>query len=331
MNRPLVSVVMPVYNAEKYLKPAIDSILNQSYPDLDIVIVNDGSTDDSKNIIKSYQDPRIRYFENARNSGIVVTRNRGLEEARGDYIAVMDSDDLATPDRMKIQVEFLENNQEFGMCGSYFKTINGQDKILKTVNFPTNDKDARSYLIVHNCFCHSTVMIRGELAKRLKYDLRYDVVEDYELWYRISKISKIINLPVYTTFYRVHGNNVSTTKNKHMFILLDKINSNVLDDLEILYTRDELSLHSNLLIYNFSFFKDKGKLDELEKWMVRFFHEIEKNPNFSEIIVYKILIKKWIVVCTKSKDFKKLLFNKLLFKHPSLYLNILVKKIRGKN
>jgi glycosyltransferase involved in cell wall biosynthesis len=331
MNRPLVSVVMPVYNAEKYLKPAIDSILNQSYTDLDIVIVNDGSTDNSKNIIKSYQDPRIRYFENAQNSGIVVTRNRGLEEARGDYIAVMDSDDLAAPDRMKIQVEFLENNQEFGMCGSYFKTINGQDKILKTVNFPTNDKDARSYLIVHNCFCHSTVMIRGELAKRLKYDLRYDVVEDYELWYRISKISKIINLPVYTTFYRVHGNNVSTTKNKHMFILLDKINSNVLDDLEILYTRDELSLHSNLLIYNFSFFKDKGKLDELEKWMVRFFKEIEKNPNFSEIIVFKILIKKWIVVCTKSKDFKKLFFNKLLFKHPSLYLNILLKKVRGKN
>src|ERR1700682_983363 len=211
MNRPLVSVVMPVYNAEKYLQPAIESILNQSYSNQEIIIINDGSTDSSKNIILNFRDPRVRFFENPENWGIERTRNRGLEEAKGEYIAVLDSDDIAFPERIKIQVEFLEKNPEYGMCGSYFQIIDRNDKLVKKARFPTNDKDARSNLILHNCFCHSTVMMRSKLAKDLKYRAGFDVIEDYILWYMISQRAKIINLPVYTTSYRVHETNISTT------------------------------------------------------------------------------------------------------------------------
>ncbi|HMC84996.1 MAG TPA: glycosyltransferase family 2 protein [Chitinophagaceae bacterium] len=329
MNRPLVSVVMPVYNAEKYLQSTIDSIINQDYPNLEIIVINDGSTDDSKKIILHNKEPRIKYFENTENSGIVKTRNRGLDEAKGEYIAVMDSDDIAFPERIKKQVDFLEKNPEYGMCGTYFQTIDGNDKLLKNVHFPSNDRDARSYLIVKNCFCHSTVMMRSKLAKELKYDTGYDVVEDYQLWYKLSRVSKIINLPVYTTYYRVHGNNISTTRNNHMFDMVNIINSQILDGLNINYSVEELNIHSNSLISNKSFFEEKQKLAELENWVLKLLSEIKKNKNnYNEFIVYKILAKKWIVLCNNTGNRKKIFFNKLISKHPFAYLGIIYKKIR---
>src|SRR3979411_1813870 len=112
MDLPLVSFVMPVYNAEKYLKEAIDSVLHQSYKNIELVIINDGSTDSSKDIILANDDPRIRYFENKFNSGIVYSRNRGLQLAIGDYIATLDSDDIALPHRTEQQVDFLEKNSD---------------------------------------------------------------------------------------------------------------------------------------------------------------------------------------------------------------------------
>src|SRR4029078_1647315 len=157
----MVSVVMPVYNAEKYLREAIQSILTQNYSNLEMIIVNDGSTDNSKNIILSFEDPRLRYFENPENWGIVRTRNRALAEATGEYVAVLDSDDVALPDKLRFQVEFMENNPEFKLCGSYFKTIDANGHILKNVKFPSHDGDARSMLLVHNCFCHSTIVMRS--------------------------------------------------------------------------------------------------------------------------------------------------------------------------
>jgi glycosyltransferase involved in cell wall biosynthesis len=328
MNKPLVSVVMPVYNAEKYLESAIQSILDQDYPNLEIVIVNDGSTDSSKNIIFNFNEPRIRYFENQANCGIVKTRNRGLEEAKGEYIAIMDSDDIAFPKRIKTQVEFLEKNTEYGMCGSYFKTIDGNNKLLKNVRFPSNDKNARSYLIVQNCFCHSTVMMRGNLAKELKYDIGFDLVEDYQLWHKISRVAKIINLPFFTTYYRVHENNISTKRKIQMFDLVNIINAQVLADLHIKYSTEEFKIHSNSLISNHSFFTEKGKIIEFENWILRLLSEIEKKENYNAFIVYKILAKKWIVICNNTGNRKKIFFNKLISKHPLAYLSIILRKVR---
>ena len=330
MNRPLVSIVMPVYNAEKYLESTIDSILNQDYPNLELIIVNDGSTDNSKNIILNFSDPRICYFENHANCGIVKTRNRGLEEAKGHYIAVMDSDDIALRERIKIQVEFLENNPGYGMCGTWFQTIDGKGNFLKKARFPSNDKDARSNLLVHNCFCHSTVMMRSKLAKELKYNPLFDVIEDYYLWYALSRTTKIINIPVYTTYYRVHGNNVSTTRKIHMFTLINKMNAKILDDLGVKYSPEELKIHSNALISDDSIFKEKVKMAELENWILKLLSEIGKNEIYNEFIVYKILAKKWIILCNKTGNHRKLLLNKLISKHPRAYLSILFKKVRSK-
>jgi hypothetical protein len=172
-------------------------------------------------------------------------------------------------------------------------------------------------------------MMRGKIAKEMKYDPEFDVVEDYQLWYRISKRTKIINLPVYTTYYRVHGNNVSTTRNNHMFTLQRKLNGAILDDLKINYSQDELSLHSNALIYNDSFFKAKGRISDLETWMMKFLAEIDKNKSYNELIIYKILAKKWIVICINSRNYRKIFFNRLILRHSLEYFNILFKKVWG--
>jgi len=118
VNAPAVSVVMPVYNGEKYLRESIDSILNQTYTDYEFIIVNDGSNDKTEEIILSYNDNRIRYIKNEKNLQIVKSLNRGIELAKGRYIARMDADDISLPRRFEKQITFMENNLEIGVCGT---------------------------------------------------------------------------------------------------------------------------------------------------------------------------------------------------------------------
>jgi glycosyltransferase involved in cell wall biosynthesis len=128
MNMPLVSVVMPLFNAEKYVGDAVESVLNQSYTNFELIIINDASTDKSAACVQGIVDRRIVIVENENNLGIVASRNRGLALAKGKYIAVLDSDDIALPNRLEKQVAFLEANPAYGICGSYYHVINGIGK-----------------------------------------------------------------------------------------------------------------------------------------------------------------------------------------------------------
>lgn len=328
MNLPLVSVVMPAYNAAAYLKEAIDSILNQSYKNIELLVINDGSTDSTRDIILSYSDPRVRYFENNPNKGIVKSRNIGIENAKGKYIATLDSDDVALPDRIKTQVTFLEKNPEYGMCGSYYQEINNTGEVLrKKTTYPSNDKDARTFLTIANCFCASAIMVRADLAKELKYREGYDIVEDYELWYRISKRAKVTNLPVYATYYRVHGNNVTITRKEQNIQLATKIYREILTDYKIEFSEEELALHVNAIFYNNNFFKDTQRLKQLETWMAKFSNEIQKYKNLNTPVIHKFFSEKWVVICAKNKKLKHLLFNKLLLQNKEVYLSVLFNKL----
>ena len=138
MSKPLVSVVIPVYNSEKYLQLAIDSILSQTYTNLELILMNDVSTDSSKEICLSNKDPRVLYFENEKNLGIALTRNAGFSKAKGKYIAILDNDDISLPERLERQVEFLENHPDYGMCGTFYSVIDGEGKQVFKVELPTN-------------------------------------------------------------------------------------------------------------------------------------------------------------------------------------------------
>ena len=205
-----VSVLMPVYNTEEsYLKQAIESILNQTYTNFEFIIINDGSTNNSKEIIQSYDDRRIRYFEQE-NKGLIYTLNRGLSLCKGDYIARMDSDDISLPRRFEKQVKVLDNNRNIGIVGCIYKKISKNefsgDAIVRLVEFP-------KYLdLLQTCqLAHPAVMFRRSLFEEfnLKYSIDYPHAEDYELWSRLIKFTDFYNIQELLLLYRLHNRRIS--------------------------------------------------------------------------------------------------------------------------
>lgn len=202
---PTVSVVMPAYNAEKYLREAIDSILAQTFTDFELIIINDGSTDFTKDIILSYTDQRIRYIENEQNSGICVTLNKGLDAARGRYIARMDSDDISLPRRLEVQVQYMDSHPEIGVAGTDIE-IFGDGMKSQVFNFDTNPQVCRSNLIFSATLAHPTALIRKSVLadNHLIYDDYYRGMEDHHLWWQIAQHSEISNVSEVLLRYRQH-------------------------------------------------------------------------------------------------------------------------------
>ena len=201
----LVSVVMPVYNGALYLKEAIDSILSQTHKNLELIIINDGSTDDTEDIILSYEDSRIHYIVNEKNSGICVTLNKGLDVAQGKYIARMDCDDISVPERLQKQVEYMEQHPNIGIIGSDI-IVFGEGIQERLFTFEHDMNCCKAGLLFFTCFAHPVVMIRKSILDEynLRYDDEYRGLEDFELWYRISQYADLVNLPTPLLHYRKH-------------------------------------------------------------------------------------------------------------------------------
>lgn len=209
-----VSVIMGVYNGEKYLAAAIQSILDQTLTDFELLIINDGSVDRSKEIIHSFTDPRIVYVENDGNKGLIFTLNRGLELARGKYIARMDADDIALPGRLAQQFHFMEAHPAIAVSGASIELFRDGQSLGKW-RVPVSDKAIAMNLLFIPCFCHPTAMMRAEVFRMhpFRYSTDYLHAEDYELWIRLLRNGfKIGNLPQVLLRYRLHGENIGVTK-----------------------------------------------------------------------------------------------------------------------
>jgi len=206
MNNPKISVLMPVFNAEKFLREAINSILNQTFKDFEFIIINDASTDDSKKIIISYDDKRIRYFENHGNLGVAGTLNRGLKLAKGDYVARMDADDIAYPNRFKLEYNEIIKNQTIAVVSSYYDVIDENKKYLYTVKDASSPEAIYYTLQFRNCLGHPTVMFKKRiiLNELNGYHKRREA-EDYDLWLRVSKKYKILKVKKILHQLRISG------------------------------------------------------------------------------------------------------------------------------
>lgn len=222
MNSPLISVVLPVYNAEQYVKDTIKSILIQSYQNFELIIINDGSTDNSEEYIVQFKDTRIKYIKNEKNLKLIQTLNLGLSVAKGKYIARIDADDIALPNRFEKQIDFLENNLEYGIVGSFAETFGSKKEKL---TFVQEDLEIRFALLTHNPFVHSSVMIRNQILikNKLSFDLNQLHVEDYDLWIKILKYSKGKILPDILIKYRIHESQISVVHNNIQEINTKKI------------------------------------------------------------------------------------------------------------
>lgn len=208
-NNPKISVVMPVYNAERYLTEAIESILNQTESDFELLIIDDGSTDHTLQIIEDYQnDNRVVLLRNATNIGVSATLNRGLREAKGKYIARMDADDIALPDRFKKQVAFLEEHRDIVLISCGMQCFGNSNAVLGEIT--GTDKVAVA-LLFNCCLGHPGYMIRADIIQKhkLRYNENNQYAEDYEFLIDISKFGLLDNYPEILMKYRVHNESVS--------------------------------------------------------------------------------------------------------------------------
>ena len=222
MKNPKVTVLMPVYNGEKYLKKSIESILDQTFTDFEFLIIDDGSTDESLELIKSYDDTRIKIIVHEQNKGLIKTLNEGIELAAGDYVARMDGDDVSLPERLEKQIAFMDNNQDVAVCGTWTKSMNENGKIVSTM------KSLSGILLKYNYWkpspmIHPSVMMRKSLIKEFLFSVDAASAEDYDLWLRIVKKHRIFNIKECLLLYRIHGENISTKRRDEQ--LLSSYNS----------------------------------------------------------------------------------------------------------
>ncbi len=210
---PFISVVLPVYNGSAYLRESIDCILSQTYTNFEFIIIDDGSSDDSTSIIKSYDDSRI-IFHSQKNQGLAATLNRGMELAEGIYIARQDHDDLSMPKRFEKQVEFMENHPDCGMTGTWSSILDVNTPTDRSHRHPYDNLDLQFELLFDNPFVHSSVMIRRSVFDTVDgycTDPGRQPPEDYELWSRIAREFKIANLPEILHIYREIPGSMSRT------------------------------------------------------------------------------------------------------------------------
>lgn len=219
MKSPTCTVLLPVYNGEKYLREAIDSVLAQTYKNFELLIINDGSTDKTDAIIRSYNDARIRYIQNKTNLKLIITLNKGIRMAKGKYIARMDADDLSHPKRLAKQIAFLDTHPDYGLVGSLFALIDTNREIHEIGGAKLlEDEDLKMGMLFANIFCHGETMFRKKLCIKhnLFYDQQYTYTEDYELWTRMAKYTKIKNLPEVLYFYMTNPQGISAHVVDHM-------------------------------------------------------------------------------------------------------------------
>lgn len=215
---PLVSVLMPAYNAEVTVVEAMQSILWQTYPHFEFIIINDGSTDATRERILSVSDARIRYYENEVNQGLVYTLNRGIDLCRGKYIARMDADDISLPTRFEKQVKVMEDNANIIVCGTDISYFGDPERVKRSrpgyICFSSPDI-FRQILIVITGFAHPTVMIRKSTLDKycLRYDSNYPCAEDYKFWMDLVSYGDFYNIPEILLKYRLSSTQISRPGN----------------------------------------------------------------------------------------------------------------------
>ncbi|WP_159468196.1 glycosyltransferase [Dyadobacter sp. 3J3] len=278
---PETTVLIPSYNGAKYIQSALLSVLSQKYSDYEVLIIDDGSTDNTEELIKKLSDKRIRYYKNESNMGIVASLNRGLDLAEGKYIARMDADDLMLADRLQTQIDFLEKNKNYGMVGCWYHTIDEKGKIIHTRKTLTDSDTLRMSLIFRNQFAHSSVTMRTEIARKLRYDPEFQYCEDHDLWIRFSEISKVTNLPLLGLSYRWYSDNSCNRHQKDLKVRVLSLLSRELDKLEISHSVEELKLHAAICFgLAGPFLSETSKKQELDQWIRKILNSTVLNKRY---------------------------------------------------
>lgn len=209
---PAISVLMPVFNAQPYLTEAVESILSQSFKDFEFIIINDGSTDNSLKILQAFAqtDNRIRLISR-KNKGLVETLNEGLTLANAPLVARMDADDIATPERLALQKQFMDDNPGVACVGGFFEIIDDAGRALTTIKVPLDDKSIQELTLRgHSPISHPAAMLRLKSVKAVGgYHAEFKAAEDLDLWLRLGEVGQLANIPHLVLHYRFIATSIS--------------------------------------------------------------------------------------------------------------------------
>lgn len=317
---PAVTVIMPVYNAAPFLKEAIECVLAQTYSDLTLLLIDDGSTDGSEAVISSFDDPRIRYVKNGQNLGLIKTLNRGIAMTETEFVARLDADDLTATDRLALQMEYMFAHPETGVCGTWYENIDKEGHRINTVHQPDRNELIKPAFLFNNPFMHSSLLIRTELLKKNPFSENYPHLEDYELWFRLSRQTRMVNLPRVMASYRWHGSNVSTTFSRTQQDSCLRLVKEILAGLGIDPTPEELEIHRKLS------FLQRGKthfsgpeLKRASAWLKKIAAQNKMEHRYNPQALNAVLWFRWIIVCTLSGQWKKALCSPVLSYSPAVW------------
>ena len=298
-NTPAITVLMSVYNAEKYIQESIDSILQQTFTDFEFIIYNDNSNDNTGKILSTYTDPRIKVLINSENKGLTYNLNHGVEHARGKYVARMDADDIAVSNRLEIQYQYLEKHPEISILGGQVHFfINSIDDEGPTTHEPLDNDSIRVQLLLGFSLYHPTVMFRVDDLKlyNLNYDISFRYSQDLALWSQAMHYVKLANLPKIVTYMREHPNKISIAKHSLQKECSDRVHLQELKRLGVtnLSNEEQISFLSfcacetqlsvqSLIHYD-------AAIDKIRK-------ENSKTNFFNDSILLKIALNKYKYAC----------------------------------
>ena len=214
MTTPRVSILMPVYNVASYLREAMDSMLAQTYTDFELIVLDDCSPDNSAEILDTYTDPRIVRYRGEKNVGLSNVLNVGMQLARGEYIARMDSDDLSTPERLAVQVAYLDAHPEIDLCSCGMELFGAKQEVWVREN---NPEDVKITALFHSPILHASSMWRREVFERVGLRFLQEMVpaEDYDMWTRAMAAGlRLVNIPEVMYQYRIHPSQATTQTDK---------------------------------------------------------------------------------------------------------------------
>lgn len=307
---PKISILMPVYNAQKYLIEAVDSILNQTFKDWELIIINDGSTDSSRELLSQIADDRVIIVDNEKNLGLIDTLNKGINLCRGEYIARMDADDISVNKRIEKQVQFMDSHPHHIMCGTNALVIDNNGKITGKIRNLTDNQSLQINLLFSNPFIHPSMMIRSDILKKNLYDKQYKHIEDYELWCRIALRGKVANLEDDLLLYRWHDSNISVINAETQIQLKKEINKRQLERFGL--TPDDHELHAHNITFNLYHLGTKqeisvDKINNVEEWFNKLSIQNKKLNIFPQTDFIAFLWGRWLVLCLSQKRYSKIL------------------------
>lgn len=320
MNRsPLISVVLSAYNAENYIADSIQSILDQTFSDFEFIIINDGSSDKTQEVIDRFTDSRIISINHSENKNQAVRANEGIDMAKGKYIARIDADDTAMVDRFEKQIAFLERNKEIEILGSQIEVIDAyNNKVSNYKLLPYDSAELNLYRIFFCPFVHSSVMFKRQITNDIKYRENFIRAQDYMFFTEVLNKYKGANLKTIHCRYRVHDKNSHKSDPKSLFNFIQEI---FRENLKFLGIKEDLeSLISNCLLISESNSKtiSRNDLKKLDLWTAELKNILGRNTKLSLVNIKSIIGRIWKECYWKIEKDGRMLYLSYLLKHGGL-------------